>query len=65
MEEEVITLEEEKSMAKEKKKTGKVLKFFIFIFSLIAIATSTFAIYEIFLLSNIENLIRYIVIGIL
>ena len=52
-------------MTKENKKTGKVLRFFIFIFSLIAIATSTFAIYEIFLLSNIENLIRYIVIGIL
>ena len=65
MEEEVRTLEEEKNMTKEKKKTSKVLRFFIFVFSLIAIATSTFAIYEIFLLSNIENLIRYIVISIL
>lgn len=65
MEEETLTLEDKDTMTKEKKKTGKVLRFFIFVFSLIAIATSTFAIYEIFLLSNIENLIRYILIGIL
>jgi len=52
-------------MTKEKTKDNKVMKFFIALFSIIALACSGFAIYEIFLLSNIENLIRYIVIAVL
>ena len=48
----------------EKTKPSKALKFFTILFSIIALATSAFAIYEMFLLSNIENLIRYIVIAI-
>lgn len=49
----------------EKVKSRKLLSFIIKIFSIIALGASIFAIYEIFLLSSIENLIRYIVIGIL
>ncbi len=47
---------------KEKKKGLKVVQLF---FLIIAIATSLFAIYEIFLLNSIEDLIRYIIIGVL
>ena len=55
-----------KSNGKTKEKKDSVfLKFFIFIFLIVALATSAFAIYEIFLLSSIENTIRYIVIGVL
>jgi LCP family protein required for cell wall assembly len=43
----------------------KLLSFIIKIFSIIALGATAFAIYEILLLSSIENLIRYIVIGIL
>ena len=43
----------------------KLLSFIIKIFSIIALGASIFAIYEIFLLSSIEDLIRYIVIGVL
>ncbi len=43
----------------------KILKFIIKLFSIIALGASIFAIYEIFLLSSIEDLIRYIVIGVL
>ena len=49
----------------EKVKSRKLLSLIIKIFSIIALGASIFAIYEIFLLSSIENLIRYIVIGIL
>ena len=41
------------------------LKIILFIFLIIAVLTSAFAIYEIFLLSSIETVIRYIIIGIL
>lgn len=41
------------------------LKIVLSIFLVVAIACSIFAIYEIFLLSSIETLIRYIIIGIL
>lgn len=41
------------------------LKIVLFIFLIIAVLTSAFAIYEIFLLSSIETVIRYIIIGIL
>ena len=41
----------------------KLLSFIIKIFSIIALGFSVFAIYEIYLLSSIENLIRYIVMG--
>ena len=47
----------------KEKKNSKVMSFFIFIFLLLALITSLFAIYEIFLLSSIENLIRYIIIS--
>lgn len=43
----------------------KLLSFIIKLFSIIAIGFSVFAIYEIYLLSSIENLIRYIVMGVL
>ena len=43
----------------------KLLSLIVKIFSIIALGFSAFAIYEIYLLSSIENLIRYIVIGIL
>ena len=49
----------------ERVKSRKLLSLIIKIFSIIALGASIFAIYEIFLLSSIENLIRYIVIGIL
>ena len=52
-------------MQNEKVKERKLLKFFIKLFSIIALGASIFAIYEIFLLSSIEDLIRYIVIGVL
>ena len=46
-------------------KNKKILNFIIKLFSIIALGASIFAIYEIFLLSSIEDLIRYIVIGVL
>ena len=47
----------------EKTKTkNKFLHFCISLFQIIALACSAFAIYEIFLLDSIENLIRYIII---
>ena len=45
----------------KKSKLGILLTIFLFI----ALITSAFAIYEIFLLSSIEDLIRYIVMGVL
>lgn len=52
------------SKEKEQKKKSK-LTIILNIFLIISLVTSFFAIYEIFLLSSIETLIRYIVIGIL
>ena len=52
------------SKEKEQKKKSK-LAIILNIFLIISLVTSFFAIYEIFLLSSIETLIRYIVIGIL
>ena len=53
-------------MPKEKSsRKFSILKFIIIILMIIALCTSGFAIYELFKLSSIENLIRYIVIGIL
>ena len=49
----------------EKSKGSKILNIIGKFFSIIAIAASVFAIYEIYLLSSIENLIRYIVMGVL
>ena len=49
----------------QNKGNRKFLSFIIKLFSIIALGASIFAIYEIFLLSSIENLVRYIVIGIL
>ena len=48
-------------MTKEKKPKGWLIYTIFFIISII---TSVFAIYEILLLSSIENLIRYLVIAI-
>ncbi len=47
------------------KRENKFFCFIINLFSIISIICSTFAIYEIFLLSSIEDIIRYIIIGIL
>ena len=52
-------------MQNDKGKSRKLLSFIIKIFSIIALGASVYAIYEIFLLSSIEDLIRYIVIGVL
>ena len=49
----------------EKAKAKRVVSILIFLFQMIAIFSSVFAIYEIFLLDSIENLIRYIIIGVL
>lgn len=54
----------EKGM-KEKTKKNSIGKIFYIIVSLLAIATSGYAIYHILLLNTIENLIRYIIIGII
>lgn len=51
----------EKDNQEKKSKLGIVLKFFL----LLSLITSAFAIYEIFLLSSIENVLRYIIMGIL
>lgn len=53
----------EKEMETKEKKSK--LKIVIVCFLVLALLTSAFAIYEIFLLSSIETLIRYIVMGIL
>ncbi len=50
--------------AKEKK-NGKFLSFIMILLLLIALVSSAFAIYEILLLSSIENTLRYIIIGVL
>ena len=50
-------------MAKKNKKKSK--GFITILFFIISLFTSLFAIYEIYLLNSIENLIRYIVIGLL
>lgn len=52
-------------MAKEKKKKKSKLTIILSVFLIMALIASFFAIYEIFLLSSIETLIRYVVIGIL
>ena len=54
-------------MAKEesKQRGKKVIHFFLILFTIIALAVSLFAIYEIYLLDSIENLIRYIAISII
>lgn len=53
-------------MTKEKDTKRKpILKLIILILSIISLLSSCFAIYEIFMLSSIENMIRYVVIGIL
>jgi LCP family protein required for cell wall assembly len=54
-------------MAKEEEKQGlgKIRKAFLIIFLVLALIGSAFAIYEIFLLSSIEDLIRYVVIAFL
>ena len=53
-------------MSKEKtKKSVSCINIILFIFLLIALATSSYLIYNLFLLSSIETLIRYIIIGVL
>ena len=49
----------------EKKKEGRFINYVIIIFSIIALGCSCFAIYSIYLLDTIENMMRYIVMGIL
>ena len=53
-----------KEKAKEKK-NGKIVSFFMTLLLIVALAASAFAIYEILLLSSIEDTLRYIVVGIL
>ena len=53
-------------MSKVKKKNnGLFINIVVFIFLILALLTSGFLIYNLFLLSSIETLIRYIVIGLL
>ena len=53
-------------MEKDKeKKPNKIIGLLISLFLVIALGSSIFAIYEIYLLDSIENLIRYIVIGVI
>ena len=52
-------------MAKSKEKSGKFINFIMVIVLIIALVTSAFAIYEIFLLNSIEDLMRYIVMGVI
>ncbi len=53
-------------MPKEKgSKKYSILKIVIFVLMILSLCTSAFAIFELLKLSSIENLIRYIVIGIL
>ncbi len=57
-------------MSKQKEKNkdtnnSKFLNFIVLLFSIIAIAGSAFAIYEIYLLTSIENLIRAVVISVI
>ena len=47
------------------KKEGRVINKFIVLFLIIGLILSVFAVYEIFLLSSIETVIRYIVIGVI
>ena len=49
----------------EKKKEGRFINFVIMLFSIIALGCSFFAIYSIYLLDTIENMMRYIVMGLL
>ena len=49
----------------EPRERKRKFRFVLYIFLVLALLTSAFAIYEIFLLSSIENVLRYIVIGIL
>lgn len=59
-----MTRRENETDTEMKEKKPKI-KIVLLIFLILALLTSAFAIYEIFLLSSIETLIRYIVIGIL
>ena len=53
-------------MTREKNNNNnKIMNMIVVFFLIIALATSAFAIFEIALLSSIENLIRYIVMGVL
>ena len=52
-------------MTREKNNNKKTMNMIVVFFLIIALATSAFAIFEIALLSSIENLIRYIVMGLL
>ena len=54
-------------MSKDKNnpKTGKLIQFLLTFLFVLALISSGFAIYEIYLLDSIENILRYIVIGIL
>ena len=50
-----------KNNSNTKEKENKIVRIFVILFLIIALATSAFAIYELFLLSSIETTIRYIV----
>ena len=54
-----------KNNSNTKEKENKIVRIFVILFLIIALATSAFAIYELFLLSSIETTIRYIVMGLL
>ena len=52
-------------MTREKNNNSKIMNMIVVFFLIIALVTSGFAIFEISLLSSIENLLRYIVMGLL
>ena len=48
-----------------KKKEKSIIRFIMTLFYIMALGASIFAIYEIYLLESVEDLIRYIVMGVL
>ena len=54
----------EKDEKKEKKKKKKKYRLWLFILTLITILANFFAIYEILLLGPVEEVIRYVIIGV-
>ena len=62
MDEDIEVLDSNETIKKEKRKVSSIIVLILFIISLIA---SGFLIYNILLLDGIENLIRYLVIGVL
>ena len=62
MDEDIEVLDSSESIKKEKRKLSSIIVLVLFLISILA---SGFLIYNILLLDGIENLIRYLVIGVL